>query len=46
LTFDPIAQNFAERLHKYLIDGSEDPEHLNAYVNYANGDESLQAVYG
>ncbi|KAF7945990.1 uncharacterized protein EAE97_005028 [Botrytis byssoidea] len=43
---DPIAKEFGEKLRKYLLDGSEDPEHLRAYVNYADGDESLQAIYG
>ncbi|ESZ94484.1 hypothetical protein SBOR_5132 [Sclerotinia borealis F-4128] len=43
---DPIAQEFGQKLRKYLQDGSEDPEHLHAYVNYADGEESLQAVYG
>ncbi|KAF7947824.1 hypothetical protein EAE96_008902 [Botrytis aclada] len=43
---DPIAKEFGEKLRKYLLDGSEDPEHLCAYVNYADGDESLQAIYG
>ncbi|KAI1498756.1 hypothetical protein F5X99DRAFT_411811 [Biscogniauxia marginata] len=45
-TIDPIAQAFGQTLRQYLLDGSDDPEHLRAYVNYANGDESLQAVYG
>ncbi|TVY85094.1 FAD-linked oxidoreductase azaG [Lachnellula suecica] len=43
---DPIAQSFGKRLRQYLLDGSEDPAHLHAYVNYADGDESLPAVYG
>ncbi|TGO68135.1 hypothetical protein BOTNAR_0029g00030 [Botryotinia narcissicola] len=43
---DPIAKELGEKVRKYLLDGSEDPEHLRAYVNYANGDESLQAIYG
>ncbi|TGO81081.1 hypothetical protein BPOR_1368g00010 [Botrytis porri] len=43
---DPVAKEFGEKLRKYLLDGSEDPEHLHAYVNYADGDESLQAIYG
>ncbi|PQE16220.1 6-hydroxy-d-nicotine oxidase protein [Rutstroemia sp. NJR-2017a BVV2] len=43
---DPVAKEFGEKLRKYLLDGSEDPEHLRAYVNYADGDESLHAVYG
>ncbi|KAF7886229.1 hypothetical protein EAF00_010332 [Botryotinia globosa] len=43
---DLIAKEFGEKLRKYLLDGSEDPEHLRAYVNYADGDESLQAIDG
>ncbi|TGO26970.1 hypothetical protein BPAE_0050g00600 [Botrytis paeoniae] len=43
---DPIAKEFGEKLRRYLLDGSDDPEHLRAYVNYADGDESLQAIYG
>ncbi|KAJ8128842.1 hypothetical protein O1611_g4791 [Lasiodiplodia mahajangana] len=45
-TIDPIAQQFGKKLQDILLEGSGDPEHLRAYVNYANGDESLQAVYG
>lgn len=43
---DPVAQAFGKKLRQYLLDGSDDPAHLRAYVNYANGDESLQEVYG
>ncbi|KAI0100095.1 hypothetical protein GGR51DRAFT_564506 [Nemania sp. FL0031] len=43
---DPIAQEFGKKLQDILLEGSDDPQHLRAYVNYANGDESLQAVYG
>ncbi|PQE31559.1 hypothetical protein CJF32_00009371 [Rutstroemia sp. NJR-2017a WRK4] len=43
---DPVAKEFGEQLRKYLLNGSEDPEHLRAYVNYADGSESLNAVYG
>jgi hypothetical protein len=45
-TIDPIAKDFGEKLRKHLLDGSDDPAHLHAYVNYADGDESLHAVYG
>ncbi|KAH8898315.1 FAD-binding domain-containing protein [Thozetella sp. PMI_491] len=45
-TMDPIAIAFGEKLRKYLLQGSADPNHLRAYVNYAHGDESLQEVYG
>ena len=44
-TIDPIAQEFGKKMRKNLLDGSEDPAHLRAYVNYAHGDESLQKVY-
>ncbi|KAI0414784.1 hypothetical protein F5X98DRAFT_236985 [Xylaria grammica] len=43
---DPIAREFGKKLQQYLLDGSDDPAHLRAYVNYANGDELLPAVYG
>lgn len=45
-TIDPIASEFGEKLRTYLLDGSKNPTQLHAYVNYADGDESLQAVYG
>ncbi|KAI0384963.1 hypothetical protein F5Y04DRAFT_202214 [Hypomontagnella monticulosa] len=45
-TIDPIGQEFGQRLRRHLLEGSDDPEHLRAYVNYANGDESLPEVYG
>jgi len=45
-TIDPIAKEFGERLRTYLLDASEDPAHLHAYVNYADGGEPLQAIYG
>lgn len=45
-TIDPIAQDFGKTLRNYLLQGSDDPAHLRAYVNYANGDESPQEVYG
>ncbi|KAK6845412.1 hypothetical protein PG995_015522 [Apiospora arundinis] len=43
---DSVAQEFGARLRKYLLEGSEDPQHLRAYVNYAHGTESLQEIYG
>ncbi|KAK8134242.1 FAD-linked oxidoreductase chyH [Apiospora sp. TS-2023a] len=43
---DGVAQEYGTRLRKHLLEGSEDPEHLRAYVNYAHGDESLQEMYG
>ncbi|KAI1124475.1 hypothetical protein F5Y10DRAFT_249357 [Nemania abortiva] len=45
-TIDPIAQEFGKTLQNILLEGSCDPEHLRAYVNYANGDEPIEAVYG
>jgi hypothetical protein len=45
-SIDPIAQEFGETLRGFLLEASDDPDHLRAYVNYANGDEPLQAVYG
>lgn len=43
---DSAAQDFANRLRSYLLEGSDDPKHLRAYVNYAHGDESAEAIYG
>lgn len=43
---DPLADKFGRRLREILLEGSDDPEHLHAYVNYANGDEDLHAIYG
>jgi FAD/FMN-containing dehydrogenase len=45
-TLDAMAVAFGERLRQLLLDGSDDPEHLRAYVNYAIGDESVAAMYG
>lgn len=45
-TIDTIAQEFGEKLRGYLLEGSDDPKQLNAYVNYAHGHEPLQAMYG
>ncbi|RYP92061.1 hypothetical protein DL770_001839 [Monosporascus sp. CRB-9-2] len=45
-TIDPLAQAFGQKLRDYLLEGSDDPSRLRAYVNYANGDESVQEVYG
>lgn len=45
-TVDGMAQEHGTRLRKYLLEGSDDPEHLRAYVNYAHGTESLQEIYG
>ncbi len=43
---DPLAQEFGKKLRGYLLEASDDPTRLRAYVNYANGDESLEEVYG
>lgn len=40
------AQEFGKKLRNIFLEGSDDPKHLRAYVNYANGDEPLEAVYG
>jgi FAD/FMN-containing dehydrogenase len=43
-TLDNIAADFGARMRRALWDGSGQP--LHAYVNYAHGDESLEALYG
>lgn len=43
---DSVALEFGKRLRSYLLAGSRDPERLRAYVNYAHGDESPEAIYG
>lgn len=43
-TLDNLAADFGKRMRRALFDGSGQP--LHAYVNYAHGDESLQALYG
>ncbi|KAI0198801.1 FAD-binding domain-containing protein [Astrocystis sublimbata] len=43
---DGVAKEFGEKLRGYLLEGSEDPGRLRAYVNYAYGEESMQEVYG
>lgn len=45
-TIDPIAQEFGESLRQLILGGTDDPEHLHAYVNYAYGNEPVEAVYG
>lgn len=42
----PVAQEFGKKLRQYLLDGSDKPDRLRAYVNYADGNEPLPAVYG
>lgn len=43
-TLDNVAADFGARMRNALRDGSGQP--LHAYVNYAHGDESLEALYG
>ncbi|KAK3308387.1 uncharacterized protein B0T15DRAFT_524296 [Chaetomium strumarium] len=43
---DGVAQALGRRTRQYLVDGSDEPGRLKAYVNYAHGDEPLGAVYG
>lgn len=43
-SLDNIAADFGGRMRRALLDGSGQP--LHAYVNYAHGDESLEALYG
>ncbi|TEA18247.1 FAD-linked oxidoreductase chyH [Colletotrichum sidae] len=45
-SLDAAAQEHGRRLRDHVLRASDDPEHLRAYVNYAHGDEALQAVYG
>lgn len=41
-----VAHEYGLRLRKHLLDKSDDPTRLRAYVNYAHGTESLEEVYG
>lgn len=43
---DDAALAFGLRLRDHLLQGSDDPARLRAYVNYAHGTESLEEVYG
>ncbi|KAI0915159.1 FAD-binding domain-containing protein [Ustulina deusta] len=43
---DPLADKYGRALRQILLDASDDPEHLRAYVNYAHGDEDPREVYG
>ncbi|KAH7245213.1 hypothetical protein BKA59DRAFT_475500 [Fusarium tricinctum] len=45
-TLDGLAQEHGENLRRHLLEASDDPEHLRAYVNYAHGVESLESIYG
>jgi hypothetical protein len=43
-TLDNVAADFGSRMRSALVETSGQP--LHAYVNYAHGDESLEALYG
>ncbi|KAH9905587.1 FAD-binding domain-containing protein [Xylariomycetidae sp. FL2044] len=43
---DPIAKVYGIALRDILLEASDDPGRLRAYVNYAHGTEDLRAVYG
>ncbi|CAG9948945.1 unnamed protein product [Clonostachys rosea f. rosea IK726] len=43
---DPLADKYGRTLRQILLEASDDPGRLRAYVNYAHGDEDLREVYG
>lgn len=43
---DTLADEYGRTLRRILLEASDDPTHLRAYVNYAHGDEDPRAVYG
>lgn len=43
---DQLADKYGRTLRRILLEASDDPERLRAYVNYAHGDEDLREVYG
>lgn len=43
---DEVAVSYGKKMRRILVEGSDDPERLKAYVNYAFGDEPLESVYG
>ncbi|RGP81257.1 hypothetical protein FLONG3_639 [Fusarium longipes] len=45
-TLDSLAQEHGEKLRALLLEASDDPTQLRAYVNYAHGVESLESIYG
>ncbi|KAJ3948381.1 uncharacterized protein N0V96_002630 [Colletotrichum fioriniae] len=45
-SLDELAQEYGAKLRGHLLEASHEPERLRAYVNYAHGIESLEAVYG
>ncbi|KAF4457591.1 6-hydroxy-D-nicotine oxidase [Fusarium albosuccineum] len=45
-SIDALAQEYGEKLRTHLLEASEEPKRLRAYVNYAHGVESLESMYG
>ncbi|UQC79355.1 uncharacterized protein CLUP02_04834 [Colletotrichum lupini] len=45
-SLDALAQEYGEKLRGHLLAASHEPDRLTAYVNYAHGIESLEAIYG
>ncbi|OBS25095.1 hypothetical protein FPOA_05630 [Fusarium poae] len=43
---DSLAQEHGEKLRNLLLEASDEPQQLRAYVNYAHGVESLESMYG
>ncbi|KAF2668117.1 FAD-binding domain-containing protein [Microthyrium microscopicum] len=43
---DVMAEEFGSAMRDILLAGTEEPDKLKAYVNYAHGDETLEAIYG
>lgn len=43
-TLDSHAAEYGRKIRQALLDASEKP--LKAYLNYAHGDESQEAIYG
>ncbi|KAK2589605.1 hypothetical protein QQS21_012714 [Conoideocrella luteorostrata] len=43
---DSLADRYGKTLRQILLEASDDPERLRAYVNYAHGNEDLREVYG
>ena len=46
LTSYLLSQEHGRNLRGFLLEASDEPEHLRAYVNYAHGDEKLEDMYG
>ena len=42
---DAEAAEFGEKVRQMVLEGTDSPE-LHAYINYAHGSESLEAIYG